>query len=90
MADNANPTPEIELTEDALNRAADEAIAAFEAAPDLAALEDAHRQHLGEKAPIPQARRALGTLPKDQRKDAGRLVNMARGRAEKSYAQLRV
>ena len=90
MADNANPTPEIELTEDALNRAADEAVAAFEAAPDLAALEDAHRLHLGEKAPIPQARRALGTLPKDQRKDAGRLVNMARGRAEKSYAQLRV
>ena len=90
VADNANPTPEIELTEDALNRAADEAIAAFEAAPDLAALEDAHRLHLGEKAPIPQARRALGTLPKDQRKDAGRLVNMARGRAEKSYAQLRV
>lgn len=90
VADNANPTPEIELTEDALNRAADEAIAAFEAAPDLAALEDAHRLHLGEKAPILQARRALGTLPKDQRKDAGRLVNMARGRAEKSYAQLRV
>ncbi|MCT1369531.1 phenylalanine--tRNA ligase subunit alpha [Corynebacterium mucifaciens] len=90
VADNANPTPEIELTEDALNLAADEAIAAFEAAPDLAALEDAHRLHLGEKAPIPQARRALGTLPKDQRKDAGRLVNMARGRAEKSYAQLRV
>ena len=90
VADNANPTPEIELTEDALNRAADEAIAAFEAAPDLAALEDAHRLHLGEKAPIPQARRALGTLPKDQRKDAGRLVNMARGRVEKSYAQLRV
>lgn len=90
VADTANPTPEIELTEDALNRAADEAIAAFEAAPDLAALEDAHRLHLGEKAPIPQARRALGTLPKDQRKDAGRLVNMARGRAEKSYAKLRV
>ena len=55
MADNANPTPEIELTEDALNKAADEAIAAFEAAEDLAALEEAHRAHLGEKAPIPQA-----------------------------------
>ena len=90
VADNANPTPEIELTEDALNKAADEAIAAFEAAEDLAALEEAHRAHLGEKAPIPQARRALGTLPKDQRKDAGRFVNMARGRAEKAYAQLRV
>ena len=42
MAENANPTPEIELTEDALNKAADEAIAAFEAAEDLAALEEAH------------------------------------------------
>ena len=49
MAENANPTPEIELTEDALNKAADEAIAAFEAAEDLAALEEAHRAHLGEK-----------------------------------------
>ncbi|MGV0373466.1 phenylalanine--tRNA ligase subunit alpha [Corynebacterium pilbarense] len=90
VADNANPTPEIELTENALNKAADEAIAAFEAAEDLAALEEAHRAHLGEKSPILQARRALGTLPKDQRKDAGRFVNMARGRAEKAYAQLRV
>lgn len=81
---------EIELTEEALNQAADAAIAAFEAAPDLAALEEAHREHLGEKAPIPQARRALGTLPKDQRKDAGRLVNIARGRAEKRYSELRV
>ena len=77
MAENANPTPEIELTEDALNKAADEAIAAFEAAEDLAALEEAHRAHLGEKAPILQARRALGTLPKDQRKDAGRFVNLS-------------
>ena len=90
VADNANPTPDIELTEDVLNKAAADAIAAFEAAEDLAALEEAHRAHLGEKAPIPQARRALGTLPKDQRKDAGRFVNMARGRAEKAYAQLRV
>ncbi|QPK84133.1 phenylalanine--tRNA ligase subunit alpha [Corynebacterium qintianiae] len=83
-------TPETpELTEEALNAAADAAIAAFEQAEDLAALEDAHRTHLGEQAFIPQARRALGQLPKDQRKDAGRLVNMARGRVEKFYAQVR-
>lgn len=87
VADNTNLTPDIELTEDALHRAADEAIVAFEAAEDLAALEEAHRSHLGDKAPIPQARRALGTLPKDQRRDAGRFVNMARGRAEKAYGQ---
>ncbi|SDS11060.1 phenylalanine--tRNA ligase subunit alpha [Corynebacterium timonense] len=82
-------TPEIELTEQSLNEAAEAAIAAFAAAEDLPALEEAHRAHLGEQGFLPQARRALGTLPKDQRKDAGRLVNMARGRVEKEYAATR-
>ena len=81
-------TPEIELTEAGLTAAAETAVAAFDAAPDLESLAVARRDHLGDDAPIPQARRALGTLPKDQRKDAGRLVNMARGRVEKHYAQV--
>lgn len=81
-------TPEIELTEAGLNAAADAATAAFDAATDLESLAVARRDHLGDEAPIPQARRSLGTLPKDQRKDAGRLVNMARGRVEKHYAQV--
>ena len=50
---------EIELTEENLNRAADEAIAAFEKAADLAALEEAKRAHLGEQSPIMQARKSL-------------------------------
>nr|WP_255717345.1 phenylalanine--tRNA ligase subunit alpha [Corynebacterium sp. ACRPH] len=49
----------------------------------------ARREHLGDDAPIPAARRSLGSLPKDQRKDAGRLVNMARGRVEKRFAQVK-
>ncbi|WIM68761.1 phenylalanine--tRNA ligase subunit alpha [Corynebacterium breve] len=81
-------TPDIQLTEASLNEAADRAIAAFDAAPDLAALEAAKRDHLGEQAFIPQARRALGSLPKSDRKDAGRFVNMARGRVEKHFAQV--
>ena len=81
-------TPEIELTEAGLNAAADRALAAFDAATTLEELAVARRDHLGDDAPIPQARRALGTLPKDQRKDAGRLVNMARGRVEKHYADV--
>lgn len=81
-------TPDIQLSEEALNSAAESAISAFEQAKTLEALEEAHRYHLGEKGYIPQARRALGSLPKDQRKDAGRAVNIARGRVEKSYAQL--
>ncbi|KAA8744597.1 phenylalanine--tRNA ligase subunit alpha [Corynebacterium tuscaniense] len=88
MADQSNPTPEIELTEEGLNAAADAAIAAFEAAADLATLEAVKRAHLGEQSPIMHARKSLGSIPKDQRKDAGRFVNMARGRAEKRYSQL--
>ena len=90
MADNGGttPAPAIELTEENLNAAAEAAIAAFEAAPDLASLEEAKRDHLGEQSTIMQARKSLGSIPKDQRKDAGRFVNMARGRAEKRYGQL--
>ena len=85
---HVSETPEIELTEVGLTAAAETAVAAFDAAPDLESLAVARRDHLGDDAPIPQARRALGTLPKDQRKDAGRLVNMARGRVEKHFAQV--
>lgn len=77
MSENQSENPGIELTEAGLNAAAEEAVAAFDSATDLSELEMARRNHLGDQAPIPQARRSLGTLPKDQRKDAGRLVNMA-------------
>ncbi|WKD57736.1 Phenylalanine--tRNA ligase alpha subunit [Corynebacterium capitovis DSM 44611] len=77
------------LSEEALVTAANAAISAFEHATDLKSLEEAHRAHLGDDGYIPQARRALGSLPKEQRKDAGRLVNMARGRVEKRFAQIR-
>lgn len=81
-------TAQIELTEAALAAAADAAVAAFEAADNLEELAAARRAHLGEQGYIPQARTALGTLPKEQRKDTGRLVNMARGRIEKRFAEI--
>lgn len=86
MSDSTE-TPTTELTEANLNAAADAAVSAFESAQDLDDLAAARRDHLGDDAPIPAARRSLGSLPKDQRKDAGRMVNMARGRVEKSFAQ---
>ncbi|MBZ8177192.1 phenylalanine--tRNA ligase subunit alpha [Corynebacterium poyangense] len=77
------------LTEPALNEAANAAIEAFSAAQNLDELAERRREHLGDSAVIPQARRFLGQLPKDKRKDAGRLVNMARGRVEKHFAQIK-
>ncbi len=78
-----------QLTEASLNSAAESAVQAFEVADSLDSLADARRMHLGDDAPLSLARRALGSLPKDQRKDAGRLVNMARGRVEKRFAEFK-
>lgn len=78
-----------ELSEASLTKAALAAEEAFDAAADLNQLAEAKRHHLGDDAPIPQARRALGSLPKDQRKEAGRLVNAARGRVEKRFAEVK-
>lgn len=69
-----------------LTEAVEAARQAFAAATNLEELAVARRKHLGDDAPISQARRALGSLPKNERKDAGRLVNQARGEAEKTYA----
>lgn len=78
---------EIQLTEASLDQAAAAAEQAFAAASNLEELAQARRDHLGDDAPIALARRSLGSIPKEQRKDAGRIVNMARGRAEKAFAE---
>lgn len=81
---------ENQFSEESLQQAATAAEQAFAAAQSLEELAVARREHLGDDAPIPAARKALGSLPKDQRKDAGRLVNMARGRVEKAFAETKV
>ncbi len=63
-----------------LDAAAAAATTAFAAAADLDALAAAKTAHLGDRSPIALARRALGSLPKDQRSAAGKLVNEVRGR----------
>lgn len=80
----------VDLTEESLNSAAEAAIEAFATAQTLEDLAEARRAHLGDSAPIPQARRALGSIAKEKRKEAGRLVNMARGCVEKHFAEVKV
>ena len=80
---------EIDMSEAGLEAAATAAEQAFDQAGDLDELAELRRGHLGDDAPVPAARRNLGSLPKDQRKDAGRIVNMARGRVEKLFAQVK-
>lgn len=79
------PEQPSDLSEHALTDAVDAARRAFEDAADLDALARAKTEHLGDKAPIALARQALGTLPKEQRSDAGKRVNVARAAAQQAY-----
>ncbi|MGV9710035.1 phenylalanine--tRNA ligase subunit alpha [Gordonia sp. NPDC003424] len=79
-ADDAPATPPTFPEPSELDAAAAAAIAAFDAAPDLDALAVAKTAHLGDRSAVALARRALGSLPKDQRSAAGKLVNEVRGR----------
>lgn len=74
-----------ELSEEALINAVSAARQAFDAAADLDALARARTEHLGDRSPIALARQALGSLPKAERADAGKRVNVARTEAQQAY-----
>lgn len=73
------------LSPDALTTAIGAAKHAFSAAGDLDALARAKTDHLGDRSAVAQARQALATLPKDERADAGKRVNLARGEVQAHY-----
>ena len=75
----------MEPSERALTSAVDAARAAFDGAGDLDALAQAKVDHLGEKSPLALARQSLGALPKEQRAEAGKLVNAVRTQAQQAY-----
>ena len=47
---------------------------AFTAATNLDSLKEARLAHLGDKSPIAQASRSLGTLPADQKASVGKVI----------------
>src|SRR5690349_9478785 len=75
----------IDLSDEALTKAVSAARHAFELATDLDALARAKTDHLGDKSPIALARQALGSLPKTDRADAGKRVNVARTEVQTVY-----
>ncbi len=76
---------DVNLSEESLTAAVETAKAAFEAAGDLDALARAKTEQLGDRSPLALARQALATLPKTDRADAGKRVNVARGEAARLY-----
>ena len=73
------------LSPDALAKAVSAAQQAIADAENLDALVRVKTEHLGDRSPLALARRALGRLANDDRADAGRRVNIARGDAQRSY-----
>jgi phenylalanyl-tRNA synthetase alpha chain len=77
-----NPDP---LDPAVLEQARDAAIAAFAEVGDLDALPAARSAHLGDRAPILLARRALGTLPGSEKAEAGKRVNVVLQAVQAAY-----
>ncbi|WP_344784524.1 phenylalanine--tRNA ligase subunit alpha [Gordonia caeni] len=77
---SADPQGERFLSAEELDAAVTAAAADFAAATDLEALAAAKVAHTGDRSPVALARRALGSLPKQERSAAGKLVNEVRGR----------
>lgn len=75
----------VDLSPEALARAVSAARQAFAAAGDLEALARSKTEHLGDRSALALARQALGTVPKDQRADAGKRVNAARAEAQQAF-----
>ncbi|QLL09745.1 phenylalanine--tRNA ligase subunit alpha [Mycobacterium vicinigordonae] len=75
----------VDLSPEALAQAVQAAQQAIGRADSLDALAHAKTEHLGDRSPLALARQALGSLPKDQRADAGKRVNVARSEAQRSY-----
>jgi phenylalanyl-tRNA synthetase alpha chain len=74
-----------DLSEEALTKSVSAARHAFELAGDLDELARAKTEHLGDRSPLALARQALATLPKGDRADAGKRVNVARGEAQRLF-----
>jgi phenylalanyl-tRNA synthetase alpha chain len=75
----------VDLSSEALAEAVNAARQAIGLAETLDALALIKTEHLGDRSPIALARQSLGTLPKEERSDAGKRVNTARGEVQRSY-----
>lgn len=75
----------VDLSPEALTEAVNAARQAFTLADDLDTLARVKTEHLGDRSPLALARQALGSVPKDERADAGKRVNAARGEAQQGY-----
>lgn len=84
------PTPGVAVDptdEQAVDAAVQTALEQIEAASDVEQLKLARLAHTGEKSPLVLGNRMIGTLPKEQKSVAGKLMGQARGRVNRAIVQ---
>jgi phenylalanyl-tRNA synthetase alpha chain len=85
--DPYDPKQVAALSQEALDDALAQGVAAFSNAADLEQLAAVRPDHLGDRAPLLLARRELGALPPAARSDAGKRLNSVLGELKKGYAE---
>jgi phenylalanyl-tRNA synthetase alpha chain len=71
---------------DQLDKLEQEALAALAAVADLAALTEWKSTYIGKSGALTKASRTLGSLPSEQRPEAGRRVNLLREKLDDAFA----
>ena len=84
MSGPDQPVPDL-LSPDSLDRAREQALAAFAGAGSLDALAGARTAFLGDRSPVAQARKAIGGLPGPAKADAGKRVNVVLQAVQAAY-----
>lgn len=62
-----------------------EALQAFSEATTVAEIKQARIAHVGDRSPLALANREIGSLPRQERKDAGQRIGQARGQVQRGY-----
>ncbi|OYN89995.1 phenylalanine--tRNA ligase subunit alpha [Parenemella sanctibonifatiensis] len=78
------------LSTEQVEVAVTEALTAFAAASTMAELKQARLAHTGDRSALALANRAIGGLPPQERKDAGKQIGQARGRVNQALKQREV
>src|SRR3954467_9526788 len=74
------------LSQEAVEAAVAQALAAIAAAADLDELKQVRIEHTGDRSPLALANREIGALPPAARKEAGQRVGQARGAVQQALA----
>jgi phenylalanyl-tRNA synthetase alpha chain len=74
-----DPVEVATLSQESVDAAVSEALAAIAAAADLDALKEVRLAHAGDRSPLALANREIGALPPQAKAEAGKRVGQARG-----------